>query len=744
VRTLRQRGLASFARPQGISGFGLGCWLAVGFLVGTAHASGPDPIGRALGDIAAQVAREKAALDPAQRKVDSRIRRDAWPGTTPQRRLASPLVAARDGSWRGEGRVHVIVRVAAPASAQVAALEAAGLETEVVSDRFGLVQGWIADGAVPALAALGSVRSVAPAWPARHGIGTVTSEGDHASRADLVRPLGHDGTGVTVGVISDGIDSLAASRASGDLPAVTVPPRCRRGNGDEGTAMLEIVHDLAPGASLRFSGPRTSLEMITAIDCLAAAGAKVIVDDLIFLGEPFFEDGPIALAAADAVAGGVSYHTAAGNFGDGEYLVEDYRPGVSNFHDFDAGVDQDALNRVVLRPGETLNCFLQWTDPFGTSSNDYDLYVIEPSSVTVLDQSTTPQTGTQDPFEAVAIQNRLASNQVVALLIQKFAGEPRTLKLLCPGTPLQYRSSQFGISGHAARPEVMTVAAIDALDPGLDDTEAFTSQGPAPIFFPQAVTRPKPDVAAFDGVTTTAPGFAPFFGTSAAAPHAAAVAALLLSANPALSPGGVQSLITSTAADIGAPGFDLVSGHGRLDALAALDALGELTSTTTTTPITTTTSGPVTTVPVTSTSIVTTSTTTTTLPACDPDDCDGNPCTIGDSCAGGACQPGTPLTPGLLAGLVRESTNAVTECGGAPGKLLRKVLRPLVRVERVLAQADGATREPKRRRKLTQARRTVGQAARKLAATGGRLPPPCRAALDDVMAGAAGGLSCLP
>src|SRR5262245_42001783 len=143
VRIIRQRFRASVARPPGSAGFGLGCCLAVGFLIRTAHAAVPD-LGRALGEIVSQVAREKAALEPDQRKVDSRIRRDAWPGTTPQRRQLSPLVAARDEAWRAAGRVHVIVKVAGPASGQVPALEAAGLETEVVSDRFGLVQGWIA------------------------------------------------------------------------------------------------------------------------------------------------------------------------------------------------------------------------------------------------------------------------------------------------------------------------------------------------------------------------------------------------------------------------------------------------------------------------------------------------------------------------------------------------------------------------------------------------------------------------
>jgi len=154
-----------------------------------------------------------------------------------------------------------------------------------------------------------------------------------------VRSLGYDGSGTSVGVLSDGIDHLADSQATGDLAPVTVPSdsRCHQGSGDEGTALLEIVHDLAPGAQLFFSGPTTSLEFIDSVNCLTAAGAKIIVDDIGFLNEPFFEDGPVASAVRAAVQGGVSYHSAAGNDAM-DYLEQAFRgtPG-SDFHDFLGG-----------------------------------------------------------------------------------------------------------------------------------------------------------------------------------------------------------------------------------------------------------------------------------------------------------------------------------------------------------------------------------------------------------------------
>lgn len=232
------------------------------------------------------------------------------------------------------------------------------------------------------------------------------------------------------------------------------------------------------------------------------------LDDLFFFDQPFFEDGPLAITAAAAVAAGVSYHTSAANYGNGKYLAEDYRAGPEDFHDFDPGPGQNILNLVAVPPCGVLRCFLQWADPFGASSNDYDLFAVEPATITILASSEDPQTGFEDPRETVFFANPLASLLVVGLAIQRFDGAPVALKLLCPdpGTPLEWSSSQFGISGHAARPEVLAVAAINALDPGLDDVEPFSMQGPAPIFFPSMMFRPKPDLAAFDGVATTLPG----------------------------------------------------------------------------------------------------------------------------------------------------------------------------------------------------------------------------------------------
>ena len=175
-----------------------------------------------------------------------------------------------------------------------------------------------------------------------------TSEGDVAHQATFARQMySVDGTGIVVGVLSDGVDSLADRQATGDLPPhVTILPG-QAGTGDEGTAMLEIVHDLAPGAELYFATAITGQEQFAAnIKALCDAGVNVIVDDILYFREAAFEDGIIAQGITAATSDGCFYFSAAGNGGnlndrtagvwEGDYN-EVASGGLSHLHDFSGG-----------------------------------------------------------------------------------------------------------------------------------------------------------------------------------------------------------------------------------------------------------------------------------------------------------------------------------------------------------------------------------------------------------------------
>src|SRR5947199_202043 len=264
-----------------------------------------------------------------------------------------------------------------------------------------------------------------------------------------------------------------------------------------------------------------------------------------------------------------------------------YRPSpTTSFHDF-LGGPVDNTNDVSVAPFGTLSCILQWNDPFGAATNDYDLVMLD-ANLNLIAQSANPQTGAGDPLEAVAIFNPAPVSQIFKVAIRKAAGESRLLNLFCLGASAQqYVTTEGSVVGHPALREAVAVGAVDVSEPGLDSVESYSSEGPTRIFFPAAETRPKPDIVAFDGVSISNAGGFPrcppacqFFGTSAAAPHSAAVAALLLSKNPSLTPAEIQDALRTTAVDIGPAGPDDSTGaRRRIDtAIANLTSRVQLTT----------------------------------------------------------------------------------------------------------------------------------------------------------------------
>ena len=536
---------------------------------------------------------EKQARTPAQRKLGSqllyaaRMRRGA-PAAEGVPTLRTEL--AIDAGGRTLVDLHAEVT-----PSLLARIEAAGGEIVSQVAAAGAIRARLPLDVLEALAAEPGVRSIRPADRAMtHGLDV--SEGDVAHRAaDARTSFGVDGTGIAVGVLSDGVDALASLEASGDLPlGVSVLPG-QAGSGSEGTAMLEIVHDLAPGAGLLFATAFTSQASFAAnILALRTAGADVIVDDVAYFAEAAFQDDDVAAAVDAVVADGALYFSAAGNEGnwndgtagvwEGDFALSGQTLGGDPVHDFGGGV---ILNEITVDSPFVFT--LHWADALGDSGNDYDLYLTNKPGTVVFAASTDVQDGNDDPFEQIS---SFGNDNGRKLLIVRAAGDAdRYLHLnanrgeLALATPGQ-------TSGHSAAEGAVSVAAVDVRDAaglggvfaGTEAVETYSSDGPRRVFYEANGTpitpgnfsetggelRAKPDLAAADCVSTATPGFATFCGTSAAAPHAAAIAALLLELGAA--PAEARSVLAGTALDIEAPGLDRDSGAGIAEALAAASA----------------------------------------------------------------------------------------------------------------------------------------------------------------------------
>jgi Subtilase family len=519
-----------------------------------------------------------------------------------------------------EDRVLVDAVATTDAGALEGALVSLGLKNAAVFGR--TVSGELPLAVIPALDAIPSLRFVRPAVAMRSA-GAVTTQGDVAMHADVTRgAFGLSGAGVQVGVLSDSFNCLggaAADVASGDLVTVAVLQEISSCSGatDEGRAMLQIVHDVAPGASLSFASAfNGTASFAQNIVALKNNGAKVIVDDIIYFDEPMFQDGIIAQAVDLVVAQGAAYFSAVTNYARQSYESA-FRPGATftdgafpsasgaphfaggRAHNFAPSGPADHMQLITIPAGKTFHASLQWDSPFFSvsgapgSPNDVDVYLLDANNQVVAGADTNNLGG--DAVEIVSFQNSGAT-ATFKLMILNFKGpQPGFIKYnyFDSAITIATHATSSGVAfGHPAADGAEAVgAAYYARTPAFGvyppQLESFSSAGPARILFDTAgqrlaspIFRLKPNLVAPDGGNTTffgqdsdGDGRPNFFGSSAAAPHAAAVAALMLQRVPALGPFDIYAIQEDTALDMGAPGVDFDTGNGLLQADAALEAL---------------------------------------------------------------------------------------------------------------------------------------------------------------------------
>lgn len=556
---------------------------------------------------------------------------------------------------RQAGRVLVTARFVNGLMSRLDDLRAAGARVVSASPDLQTATLAVAPQRLPAIAAMPGLRS---AWQVREPLlrapegpcegGAVISEGLEQLRVDDAREAFElRGRGVTIGVLSDSFDTATgvatdaeadvlsndltgpASTCSDQQLPVNVLDEGPAGEGDEGRAMLQIVHDLAPKASLAFAtafeseeGFAENIERLARPGAEGGAGAEVIVDDVAWFEEPFFQDGPVAVAINRVTEDGVSYLSAAGNdnlFDSGGNEISSWEApafrdsgtcpaavaalsGFNGTHcmDFDPGAGTDTTFGITVEAGEVLTVDLQWAEPWNGVLTDLDTFLLSSGKIAAAayEENAGPK-GTQRPVEILQWKNSAATAKTVQFAVNRFSGalSPRLKFILLQNgggvSAIEYPESSGGdvvgpaIYGHAGAASAISVAAVPFNNSA--KIEPYSSRGPvthyfgpvegvlpaAPLATPEEV--PKPDIAATDCGATTffaflSAGTWRFCGTSAAAPHAAAIAGLVRQAKPAFSEQQVRDTLTGTAVPVGAFPPE-AAGAGLLDAFAAIDGL---------------------------------------------------------------------------------------------------------------------------------------------------------------------------
>lgn len=583
-------------------------------------------------------ASDEKALDPASKSLPSK--------SAP---IANGTIT-QTGLTVRNGRVRIDAVAIDDGVALHSEFLAMGMQQITVNGRN--VSGDLPLSAMQQLSAMKNLRFARPATAPVRRSGSVTSQGDVVQKSDIARStFSVNGRGTKIGILSDSYNFLsgeASGIATGDLPGIGnpngfgTPVKVLKDFGsaaepatDEGRAMAEILHDVAPGASLSFyTAFESAQDFAKGIIALADDGAKVIVDDVGYFSEPWFQDGVIAQAVKTVAARGVTYFSAAGNNGRASYesfflpvsgvtRLADFRGaqlGDYELHNFIVDGKAVPYQRLTLAAGQTSTVFLQWDEPFASASaqspgaaSDLDIFLMTiPGDFTSIVAGSNFNSLGGDAFDNIQIFFNGAPNTtadvylVIGRAVKRLvgdpvdprAGRPRFLKTLFTGGVVDVDASfnrKSTIIGQSNAADAISVCAVNYFEANLPagpKVANFSSQGGTSILFTPEGRRTfefrlKPDICAPNGGNTTfffpgddyeGDGKPNFFGTSASAPHAAGVAALMLQASKnRLSPFFITNLLRTTATDMDDPntaqfdrGFDFRTGFGFINAQKAV------------------------------------------------------------------------------------------------------------------------------------------------------------------------------
>ncbi len=383
-------------------------------------------------------------------------------------------------------------------------------------------------------------------------VGSVETEGVAVIGADVWQAAGITGKGVKVGVLDVGFDKYKGLLGS-DLPANVLArsfiadTEVDQTGIEHGSAVAEIIHDVAPDAELVFAAYQTLTEKQIAVDWLMSQGVDIISSSTGMIFGPRDDTELAAQMVDQVVAKGVLWVNSSGNSGTSHYRGKFTDKDGNGYHEFAPGDEY-----MGFSPNGAATMALNWDD-WKNGTQDFDLYVLDQNGKVVV-SSTDRQTGPgSDAGEFISYKFPDAGPYYIQIYAFN-ATRPVTFDFFLREGSLEYSNPEYSVNIPGDARSILTVGATNWQTDKLED---YSSRGPTDD------GRMKPDLVAPSGVSSAAYG-GPWDGTSASCPHVSGAAALIMQAFPDYSPQQITDFLTSRAEDIGASGPDFNSGYGRI------------------------------------------------------------------------------------------------------------------------------------------------------------------------------------
>jgi hypothetical protein len=418
----------------------------------------------------------------------------------------------------------------------------------------------------------------------------VESEGVDLTGADTYHQAGYTGSGAKVAVFDVGFIGLSNAILNNELPSnvvkvdCTVQP-CNSNNpsientSKHGTAVAEIVYDMAPGATLYLIKVTDGMDLEDAKIFAVNNGIRVINMSLVVPNTNFYDGKCWSLSgfsnpvctANDAYANNILWVNAAGNEAQRHYEAVFKDSDSDGLHNVSGTIQKiDLNNGNAVGAGDTIEVYLTW-DAWPTTDQDYNLYLYDSSDTLVDCWPPDSQTGTQPPIEKIDC-SAPATDTYYIKISKESATSNHSLEVYSIYHNLSPAVASSSLLGPADAAGVMAVGAINYNNWTTGPQASYSSQGPTND------GRPKPDIMGPDNVSSDVYGSG-FTGTSASCAHVTGAAALILDRYPSFDVEQLWDSLTLTAVRMGSPVPNNIYGYGLLN----LDINTAITSSTTVT-----------------------------------------------------------------------------------------------------------------------------------------------------------------